>query len=202
MWSKAAIAAAGLTASLGIGGAAYAATVGSPSHATSTTAVSSQSVNGGTAAGGGRAKAKGLHGRADHITLEVRAKGKWVTYDMDRGKVTAVSPTSITLLRPDGQSVTEAIDAHTKFKGAASEADIQTGRPALVVSEGGTAVRIRQGAGTGSGGTGGAGSAGTGGAGSAGTGGTAGAGSAGTGGTGGTGGTAGTAAATVGGSVI
>lgn len=145
MLSKAAIAAFGLAASLGVGGAAYAATSSSPSHATAATAVSSQ-----PATGGGARRAKGIYARADHATIEVRQKGQWVTYELDRGKVTAVSPTSITLARPDGQSVTEAIDSNTKYKGVASEADIQTGRPALVVSENGTAVRIRQGTGTGS----------------------------------------------------
>lgn len=149
MWSKAAIAVVGLTSSLGIGGVAYAATGGSTGPATTATALSA-SAPGGEAG----AKAKGLYARADHITLEVRQKGQWVTYDMDRGKVTAVNATSITLARPDGQSVTEAIDSNTKFKGVASAAGIQTGRSALVVSENGTAVRIRQVSGAGSAGAG------------------------------------------------
>ena len=137
MWSKSVLAALGVAASLGIGGAAYAAGNSSP-----------RTVSAATAAGA--RQAKGLYARADHIALEVRVKGQWVTYDVDRGRVTAVSPTSITLARPDGQSVTEAIDSNTKYKGVASEADIHTGRPALVVSENGTAVRIRQSTGSGS----------------------------------------------------
>ena len=144
MWSKAAIATVGLAASLGIGGAAYAATSSSPTHASAATATSARSTG----------KAKGLLARADHGTLEIKRKGQWVTYELDRGKVTAVSPTSITLARPDGQTVTEAIDSATKFKGVSSEAGIQTGRSALVLSENGTAVRVRQGSGTGSAGAG------------------------------------------------
>jgi hypothetical protein len=143
MWSKSVLGALGVAASLGIGGTAYAAGNSSPGHGSAATTQSA------TAAGA--RQAKGLYARADHISLEVRVKGQWVTYDVDRGKVTAVSPTSITLARPDGQSVTEAIDSNTKYKGAASEADIHTGRPALVVSEHGTAVRIRQSTGAGAG---------------------------------------------------
>ena len=146
MLTKAVIGAVGLAAAIGIGGAAYAATNSSPSHATAATAATSVS----SQAAGGSGKAKGIYARSDHATLEVKQKGQWVTYDLDRGKVTAVSATSITLTRPDGQSVTEAIDANTKFKGVTSAAAIQTGRPALVLSENGRAVRIRQVTGTGS----------------------------------------------------
>jgi hypothetical protein len=122
MWSKAVIAAVGLAGTLGVGGAAAHATSGHPA----------------------KAESRGLLARADHGTLEVKQKGQWVTYQLDRGNVTAVSPTSITLSRPDGQSVTETIDSGTKYKGVTSEAGIQTGRSALVLSENGTAVRIRQ----------------------------------------------------------
>ena len=146
MWTKAVIGAVGLAAAIGIGGAAYAATNSSPSHSTAATAASAVS----SQAAGRGGQAKGLYARTDHATLEVKQKGQWVTYDLDRGKVTAVSSTSITLARPDGQSVTVTIDSTTKYKGVTSATAIRTGRPALVLSENGTAVRIRQVSGTGS----------------------------------------------------
>lgn len=156
MWSKAAIAAVGLAASVGIGGAAYAATNNSSSHATGAATATAGTAASSQAAGRG-GKAKGLYARTDHATVEVKRKGQWVTYDLDRGTVTAVSATSITLARPDGQSVTEAINSETKYKGVTSAAAIQTGRPALVLSENGTAVRIRQVTGSGTAASAGAG---------------------------------------------
>ena len=62
----------------------------------------------------------------------------------DRGEVTAVSASSITVKRPDGQSVTKAIDANTKFRGVQSAGDVKTGKPALVVSKGTTATMVGQ----------------------------------------------------------
>ena len=79
---------------------------------------------------------RGLLRRADHGTFEVKNKaGQWVTYTFDRGKVTAASGQSITLARPDGQSVTLTITPETKFRGVASAADIKTGKGAIVVSD-------------------------------------------------------------------
>ena len=78
----------------------------------------------------------GLLRRSDHGTFEVKNKaGQWVTYTFDRGKVTAVNGQSITLARPDGQSVTLTITPETRFRGVTSAADIKTGRGAIVVSD-------------------------------------------------------------------
>jgi hypothetical protein len=74
----------------------------------------------------------------------VKVHGQWVTYDLDRGSVSAVSPASITLARPDGQSVTFSIGPSTRFRGVDSEAAIQVHQPALVISENGAALVIRQ----------------------------------------------------------
>ncbi len=128
---KTAFGAAGVVAALAAGGTAYAATSSSPG------------ATGPTAAGPVPAVRRLLQ-RADHATVEVKVKGQWVTYTLDRGEVTAVSPTSITLTRPDGQIVTDTIGPATKFAGVASEASLQADRRALVVSEGGAALRIRQ----------------------------------------------------------
>ncbi len=87
---------------------------------------------------------RGLLARTDHATIELKVKGQWVTYDLDRGKVTAVSATSITLARPDGQSVTLTIDSATRFGHKLSAAAITVGARATVISDGGTARRVVQ----------------------------------------------------------
>jgi hypothetical protein len=96
------------------------------------------------AAGAAGRHDRSLLARSDHATIELRVKGHWVTFDLDRGKVTAVSSGAITLLRPDGDSVTLKIDAATRFGGVASASAVHTGDRATVVSEGGTARRVAQ----------------------------------------------------------
>lgn len=134
---KVALGAAGAVVCLGIGGTAYAATSASPSSSPSP---SSPSTAPATAAKHHRS----LLDRADHATAELKVKGKWVTYTLDRGKVTAVSPTSITLARPDGTSVTDAINSTTRFRGVSSESGVTVGKPAGALSSNGTALRITQ----------------------------------------------------------
>ena len=136
---KAAVAAVGVLAAAGIGGTAYAAT--GTGTAPANPPGSAPAAPGGHPARGGH---RSLLERADHATIEVKVKGQWVTYTLDRGRVTAVSPASITLSRPDGQTVTEAIDAATRYGEVASESAIQLNRPATVLSDSGTALRIRQ----------------------------------------------------------
>jgi hypothetical protein len=135
---KAAVGAVGAIAILGIGGTAYAAT--SPSSGSGPT--NSSQAAAPTAVVKGRLAA--LLRRTDHATFEAKVKGQWVTYTLDRGNVTAVSPTSITLARPDGQSVTETITSATKYRGVTSESGIHVDHPAMVLSQGGTALGIRQ----------------------------------------------------------
>jgi hypothetical protein len=91
---------------------------------------------------------RGLLARTDHASLEVLQGGKWVTVDMDRGNVTSASTSSITLNRPDGQSVTLQISSSTKFRGkeATSAGELKTGVRAMVISENGTATSITEGA--------------------------------------------------------
>lgn len=90
-------------------------------------------------------QAKGLLARSDHATVEIKQHGHWVTITLDRGKVTAVSATSITLARPDGQSTTIPLTASTRYRGVAtSAATVQKGRRATVVSEAGTARTVME----------------------------------------------------------
>jgi len=149
---KTVLGAVGVLAALGAGGTAFAATSSSSSPAPGgpTPPAASSNANRGTGSGvspaapATGARKRSLLDRADHASVEVKVKGQWITYDVDRGKVTAVSPGSITLQRPDGQSVTETLGPDTKYKGVTSESGIRLARPAMVVSEGGTAVRVRQ----------------------------------------------------------
>lgn len=133
---KGIVAGVGALAVVAAGGTAYAATGSSGGSGTpGPAAVAHQHP---------RAHARALLRRADHATIELKVKGQWVTYTLDRGTVTAVSPTSITLARPDGQSVTDTLTPQTRYRGVTSESAIETSRPALVISENGSALRVRQ----------------------------------------------------------
>jgi hypothetical protein len=172
MTKKLATGALGVVAAAGLGGAVWAVTSGPASSGgqvpaalstTASTVAPSTGTAGPSARSGarGRAGARGLLGRTDHATAEVRVQGQWVTYDLDRGTVTSVSPTAITLLRPDGQSVTFTINSSTKYGRSQSEATMATGRPAAVISKDGVAVRVRQGTGPASAGSAGQASTGS-----------------------------------------
>ena len=92
----------------------------------------------------GRGKA-GLLRRVEHGDLIVRTKNAFQPVTIDRGRVTAASATSVTIVRPDAISVTVTIDSNTKFRGVTSAAAIATGKPAVVVSHEGKAITVRQG---------------------------------------------------------
>ena len=134
---KVAVGAVGAIAVLGIGGTAYAAS--SPTSGTSATNTPQA-----PPASVSKARLGAILRRTDHATFEVKVKGQWVTYTLDRGQVSAVSPTSITLARPDGQSVTDAITPNTKYRGVTSESGIQLNKSAIVLSQNATALGIRQ----------------------------------------------------------
>jgi hypothetical protein len=82
--------------------------------------------------------------RAVHGDLIVRTKAGFENVTVDRGKVTAVSATSITIERPDGVSVTKAVTSDTRFRGVDAAEQVERGKGALVVSKGNTAVLIAQ----------------------------------------------------------
>lgn len=129
----------------GGGAAAYAASTSSTPTSPPPASTSSSSPSSSTA---GPTKAhRSLLTRADHATLEIRKKGKWVTVTVDRGNVTAASATSITLARPDGQNVTLALTSSTKFRGkeAGSAAALKTGVRAQVTSMNGSAIAVTEG---------------------------------------------------------
>jgi len=149
----AAAAGAGLVLVGGGTAAAYAATGGaSPTTSAANAAVVLASTTGTSspaaapAATGGKAlRIRALLARTDYATVEVKAKGSWVTYTVNRGRLTAVSATSVTVLRPDGDSVTVAVTATTKIRGLRGAPSLQTGHNVEVVSGPTGAIVIIQG---------------------------------------------------------
>ena len=86
-------------------------------------------------AGPGKTKSlvRGVH---TEISL-IKANGTTNVFVVDRGKVTAESASSVTLLRKDGVSVTLGLSADTKVRG-----DLQVNKGAVVFSRGGTAFAV------------------------------------------------------------
>lgn len=85
-------------------------------------------------------------GKAVHGTLVVPGEGgAWQTVTFDRGTVgEATDGTTIVLDRRDGQKVTLALSADTRYRGIAGASAIQKGKPATVVSKGGKATLVVQ----------------------------------------------------------
>ncbi|HST26341.1 MAG TPA: hypothetical protein VLJ76_10130 [Gaiellaceae bacterium] len=67
----------------------------------------------------------------------VRADGSTDAFSVDRGKVTASTSTSLTLVRPDGKTVNVSVASTTIVRGT-----ITVGRGALVFSRNGAAFRV------------------------------------------------------------
>jgi hypothetical protein len=137
--------AAALAAVGAVTASAVALTSGSTPTTTSPAAATGTVVSAGATSGSTPAKARRtLLARTDHATIELRRHGSWVTIDLDRGKVAAVSASSITLDRPDGQSVTLAITPTTRFRGVSGPGAVVTDQRATVVSENGSALWVAQ----------------------------------------------------------
>jgi hypothetical protein len=139
------IAAVAATATLALGGAAAVASADSGSGTSTPTSPPASAAATTTP----KKAHKGLLGRADHGEVEVRVKGDdgkptWVSVTFDRGKVSAVNQGSITLARPDGQSVTLQLSPTTKYHGVTGWQQIATGKGALVVSRSGAATQVLQ----------------------------------------------------------
>jgi hypothetical protein len=149
MRKKLAAVGVGAAVLLGTGGAvAWAQTSGPPSTTTpGTTAPPAAPVaNQKPAADAGRGPViRAIGRRTVHADLVVQDKsGAFVTVTIDRGTVSAVNATSITLDRADGKQATLTIDTNTKVHGVASVPAVQTGKMATVVSRDGTATQIVQ----------------------------------------------------------
>ncbi len=146
---KVAAGAVAALASVGAGFGAYALTAPTAASASAGSAPVNLAVSSQPTSSSQTHKAHGhktLLERTDHATIEVKGKGKgkWVTVELDRGKVLSASSTSIQLSLPDGSQVTETITSSTKFTGVSGASSITTGARATVISENGNALRIAQ----------------------------------------------------------
>lgn len=144
MWKKIAIAGGACAVVVGIGTAALATSGSSPSPGTPSPSPSSSSAS--PTAGKHHARnalRRALHGQ--WVTRDKDGSG-FVTHDAIRGKVTAVSATSITVQSADNKSETYIVSSDTKVriradgnaakgtKGAISQ--VHTGDEAVVVGTG------------------------------------------------------------------
>jgi hypothetical protein len=139
--------AAGLVAAGAVGaGVAYAADPSPSGSGTPTPSASSSDTTGpgGRFGLGGRHggflghRADGLAGRAMHGELVVKDRGgKPVTVDVQRGSVTAVSASSITLRSDDGFTATYTITSDTRVRideKGSTTAEVRTGDTAVVTA--------------------------------------------------------------------
>jgi len=91
-------------------------------------------------------KANGLRQRELQILrrtvsgqIEIATKDGYVTFEFDRGVVTSISSSQITVLRPDGKSVTEGINGTTRMPKRGVPAK---GQNVVVISTGGNSYKI------------------------------------------------------------
>lgn len=87
----------------------------------------------------------GLLNRIEHGELTVRTRQGDRTVDLQRGVVSAVSPTSISVTSPDKFAGTYTVDSSTKVRtssGLMSISAVHTGDQVFVVASGGKAIRI------------------------------------------------------------
>jgi hypothetical protein len=121
---------AAVVALVGIGGGVAFATSGSGSSApdsTLTAATTATPPTSGTktpADGPSKRKHHGLLDRAEHGQVTVRAKTGTEVIDLQRGLVTAVSPTSITVKSQDGFTATYVVNSTTKVRKTAQQSAI------------------------------------------------------------------------------
>ena len=139
LWQRAALVAAiGVLAAGSVAGVSFALTSnsGSPPAAAAATNASTSSA---PKANDVRQRALRILRRSVHGQIEIATKSGFVTFEFDRGVVTSISSSEITILRPDGQSVTEAITGSTRMpeKGVPSK-----GQNVIVISVGGNSYRI------------------------------------------------------------
>ncbi|MDA8147217.1 MAG: hypothetical protein M0Z93_00370 [Actinomycetota bacterium] len=144
------VAAGAIALTVAVGGGAAAVVTSWPSATAVPTAlpVTALATNGQTSPPGAstihhrRATIRAILARTDHAVFTVKLKGGWVTLTFDRGTVTAISPTAVTVQRPDGGVATLAINSTTKIGGKHPATAIPTGSRVVVLSENGVALRI------------------------------------------------------------
>jgi hypothetical protein len=133
----------GVVSAGSVAGVSFALTSGSTPSASAQTTSTAQSTSQGTskssAAANRRQRIEAILRRSVSGQIELSTKNGFVTYDFDRGVVTSFSSSSITVLRADSQSVTEAVTGSTRMpkRGVPTK-----GENVVVISTGGNAIRI------------------------------------------------------------
>jgi hypothetical protein len=85
-----------------------------------------------------------LRHRTVHGDLTVRTKDGFQQITVDRGKLTSVEGSTLTVTRPDGPVVTVTVNDQTRYRGIDDASQLQTGKPVVVVSKDGTAKGVAQ----------------------------------------------------------
>jgi hypothetical protein len=85
-----------------------------------------------------------LRHRTVHGDLTVRTKDGFKEMTVDRGRLTSVDGSTLTVTRPDGPVVTFTVTDQTRFRGVSSASELQTGKPVFVVSADGIAKGVAQ----------------------------------------------------------
>ena len=138
MWRRALLVTGiGVLAAGSVAGVSFALTSssGSPSAAGTTAKPAATPKANGTPP----ARARRVLRRTVHGQIEIATKNGFVTFEFDRGVVTSISSSEITVLRPDGQSVTEAITGTTQMPKRGVPAK---GQNVVVISVGSNTYRI------------------------------------------------------------
>ena len=143
-WAATGIIGAGIA-----GGLTYAA-VATPAGASAgtTSGISAAQPTPGAAQAKGRLGGlgrRGLLARLEHGQLTLKTKQGDRTVDLQRGTVSSVSPTSISVTSPDKFAGVYAVTAATKVRtraGLMTIASVHKGDRVLVVASGGKALRI------------------------------------------------------------
>ena len=135
--TAAVVAAWSTVAVIGIGSVGVAMAADNGSASPSTSASASASANPGGATGGPAAKKlHGLRSRALHGEFVAQTKDGLKTVVLQKGSVTALSATSVTVKSTDGYTVTWTINDQTrvrKDKAAAAATDLKSGLVVRVV---------------------------------------------------------------------
>ena len=122
------VAGAAIVALVGIGGGVAFATSGSstPDNTLTAATMASTTTSGATPATTTKPHRKGrrLLARAEHAVVTVRTKTGTEVIDLQRGQVTAISPTSITVKSADGFTSTYVVTSTTKVR--------KTGQPSAI----------------------------------------------------------------------
>jgi hypothetical protein len=127
----------GVVSAGSVAGVSFALT--SSSGTTAAPAATASSTKTATSPSGIRQRRLAILRRTVSGQIELSTKNGFVTYEFDRGVVTSISSSAITILRQDSKSVTEAVTSTTRMpvRGVPT-----TGENVMVISNGGNAVRI------------------------------------------------------------